>query len=152
MFKAILSAIWRALPSRAVRAAVLAHETRFTVTAAAVVTDHDGRVLLLEHAFRAGNAWGIPGGFIGRDEQPQDALRRELREEVGVELDDVRLVFARTVASAPQVQLIYRAAVRGRPEPRTVEVRSVEWVTRDEIGGRLNESQRRIVERALEGG
>ena len=29
--------------------------------------------------------WDVPGGFIDVDEHPEDALRRELREELGIE-------------------------------------------------------------------
>ena len=56
----------------------LAHP-RFAVTAGAVITDARGRVLLLKHRFRPGAGWGMPGGFLERGEQPDAALRRELR-------------------------------------------------------------------------
>ena len=56
---------------------------RFIVSAGAVIVDQQGQVLLLKHVFRAGSGWGIPGGFIDADEQPEAALRRELQEEVG---------------------------------------------------------------------
>ena len=62
---------------------------RFAVTAGAIITDDSGRVLLLKHRFRPGTGWGMPGGFMEEGEQPEEALRRELREEIGLEVEEV---------------------------------------------------------------
>jgi 8-oxo-dGTP pyrophosphatase MutT (NUDIX family) len=48
-----------------------------------LVLDDEGRVLLVEQTYRSG--WYLPGGGVRRKEPLDDALRRELREEVGVQ-------------------------------------------------------------------
>jgi ADP-ribose pyrophosphatase YjhB (NUDIX family) len=56
-------------------------------TASAVIVDDGGRVLLSRRAGEPGEGlWDLPGGFIDEGEYPLDALRRELREEAGVEI------------------------------------------------------------------
>jgi putative (di)nucleoside polyphosphate hydrolase len=56
-----------------------------------VVLDTRGRVLALERAAVAGG-WQLPQGGIEGDEEPVDALWRELREETGLTADDVHVV------------------------------------------------------------
>ena len=62
-------------------------------TASAVVTDGAGRVLLARRAHepRRG-AWDAPGGFLQEGEHPLDALRRELREETGLEIEPLEFL------------------------------------------------------------
>src|SRR5712692_8767361 len=97
MLTNILGAIWRYLPGVIRRGLVRVGQRRFTVTAGAMIFDEAGRILLLEHVFRPDGGWGIPGGFLSKREQPEEALRRELREEIGVEIDDVSLLLVRTL-------------------------------------------------------
>jgi ADP-ribose pyrophosphatase YjhB (NUDIX family) len=54
-----------------------------------VLIQRGGRVLLVRRAFvPARGAWDVPGGFIDRGETAERAARREMREELGV---DVRI-------------------------------------------------------------
>jgi ADP-ribose pyrophosphatase YjhB (NUDIX family) len=149
MWKEVLRALWRGVPKGWRRWGVLLTESRFTVTAGAVVADEQGRVLLLEHAFRAGSGWGIPGGFINPEEQPEEALRRELREEVGLELESLDLAFVRTLKTVNQVEVIFRGRARGRPEPRSREVTAAEWFPPDALPPGLSRDQRQLIARAL---
>ncbi|MFA7594781.1 MAG: NUDIX domain-containing protein [Novosphingobium sp.] len=50
--------------------------------------DARGQVLLVRHSYGREH-WALPGGAIGRRENPVDAARRELREEVGCGADDL---------------------------------------------------------------
>lgn len=54
-----------------------------------VAFDAKGRVLLIRHSYGSGN-WMLPGGGLGRSEDPLDAALRELREETGLALAGAR--------------------------------------------------------------
>lgn len=152
MLKNLMSKVWRGAPKSVRRWGVWLAQPRFFVTAGAVVEDERGRILLLKHVFRVGSGWGIPGGFIKKAENAEDALRRELREEIGIEIESAELAFTRTLPRPQQVEIIFRcrtpAAALAR-DARSFEVKRAEWFERDELPAELGRDQRRLIERAL---
>jgi mutator protein MutT len=121
---------------------------RFTVTAGAIIFNQAGEVLLLKHRFRAGSGWGLPGGFLEAGEQPIDALRRELREELGLEIHDVEIFMVRSFRKPKQVEILFRARAGGSVKPRTMEVEHAEWFSLDALPQGLPRDQRTLVEQA----
>jgi ADP-ribose pyrophosphatase YjhB (NUDIX family) len=63
------------------------------VTASALPEDDDGRVLLARRAFEPWRGrWDLVGGFLAEGEHPLDGLRREVREETGLEFEPGRFL------------------------------------------------------------
>lgn len=125
--------------------------TRFTVTAGVIIFNDRKQVLLLKHRFRSGSGWGLPGGFLERGEQPIDAMRRELREEIGLEVEDVEVFAARSFKKPKQIEILFRArgnASEANVKPLTMEVERAEWFSLDSLPEGLPRDQRRYVERA----
>jgi ADP-ribose pyrophosphatase YjhB (NUDIX family) len=149
MWNKMLGALWRYLPKRVRRWGVRLVEPRFMVTAGAVILDKDKRVLLLNHVFRAGSGWGIPGGFIEKGEQPEEALRRELREEIGLELEHVEFAFARTLKNPAQVEIIFRCQARGSTGRQNGEIKGIEWCELGRLASKLSDDQCHLIWRAL---
>jgi ADP-ribose pyrophosphatase YjhB (NUDIX family) len=129
-------------------------EPRFMVTVGAIVLDDRGRVLLLQHEFRTGSGWGIPGGFMEQGEQPLETLRRELCEEIGLELDAAELVHVRTLSRPQQVEIHFRCRARdgAGARPQSIEINRVGWFEADALPPELSRDQRRIIADALAGG
>jgi 8-oxo-dGTP diphosphatase len=62
-------------------------------TASALVEDDEGRVLLARRAKEPFKGrWDIPGGFLDEGEHPLDGLRRELREETGLDVEPLEFL------------------------------------------------------------
>jgi len=152
MLKSLLARVWRGSPLFVRRAGVWLTQPRFAVTAGAVVSDERGRVLLLRHVLRKGSGWGVPGGFLTAGEQPEEAVRRELREETGLELDSVELVFVRALEGVRQVEIIFRCRMRAAALDsleKSFEIDRAAWFARDALPPGLSDDQRRLIERAL---
>lgn len=152
MVKRLMAVFWRRAPKWVRRGGVLLTESRFTVTAAAVVTDAQGRVLLLQHRFRSGSGWGIPGGFLLPREQPEDAIRRELREEIGLEIGGARLAGIRTLQKYRQVEILFHCHPIGNGSPKGFEISRAEWFALDALPEGLSNDQRELIARTLHGG
>ena len=154
MLKNLIGRVWRLLPARMRRWSMRATHTHFTVTAGALIFNDAGKVLLLKHRFRAGSGWGLPGGFLEAGEQPLDALKRELREEIGMEVESAEVFIARSFKKVRQVEVLYlcraNSNVKPRTMPQTIEVERAEWFSIDSLPDGLPRDQRRLVERAAQ--
>lgn len=89
-----------------------------TVGIRALVINDQQQVLLVRHTYRDG--WHTPGGGVDRGEGIYEALARELREEVGIELTEKPVIFG-----------VYHNIWRGRHDyPILMLVRSFDGVPR----------------------
>ena len=111
-----------------------------TVVVAAAVLLEEGRVLLTQR--KAGThlagAWEFPGGKVESGEDPREALRRELREEIGIEAsvgEIVDVTYHRYEEADKAVLLLFFEAVRaaGSPAPRAIDVAACKWAGREEL-------------------
>lgn len=122
---------FRALPGRVQRTLVRAGTPSYTVGAVCLV-EHDGEVLLLWQPHRHG--WSLPGGLLGRGEEPHEAVAREVREEVGLQIDPGDVCAVRVQAVTQQVDVIYRVAVTQRPDlTLATEARKARWFPINEL-------------------
>ena len=145
----LLSSLWRHLPPWLRRRTARVGQARFTVTVGAFIFDDAEQILLLDHVFRPDGGWGVPGGFISKREQPEVALRRELREEIGIELEQLELLFVRTLPRARQIEIYFRAQAVGDPVPRSFEIRTAKWFPTGNLPHGLSKDQRRLINRAI---
>lgn len=109
---------------------------RLAVTAALIF--REGRLLITQRRVgdHLGGLWEFPGGKIEAGETPEACLRRELLEELGVEVR-VGDPYAEIAHDYPDRRVHLRffrcELVRGQPEP--LHCAAVAWVTREELDG-----------------
>lgn len=108
------------------------------IVVAAAVLIEEGRVLLTQRkrGTHLAGAWEFPGGKVEPDEDPRDALARELREEVGIETnvgDPVEVTFHRYPEKSVLLLFFEVARSEGSPEPRALDVADVRWSRREDL-------------------
>jgi len=71
----------------------MAREYRLVLVAACALIDTDGRVLIAQRPDDKAMAglWEFPGGKIEENERPEDALIRELKEELAIDVQEACL-------------------------------------------------------------
>jgi 8-oxo-dGTP pyrophosphatase MutT (NUDIX family) len=85
--------------------------------------DMAGCVLLVRHSYGSGR-WSMPGGGVGRNEDPVTAALRELREETGFTLIDARelMVAVEQLSGARNQVHIVAGKASGKLQPDGREV------------------------------
>jgi ADP-ribose pyrophosphatase YjhB (NUDIX family) len=135
--------IWRFMPYRVRLLLIRATQGKFTVSVVALVTNEVGKVLVLDHYIRPGSSWGLPGGFIDPGELPLDAVKREIMEETGLELESVELLEVRTVRR--HIEIMFRAEARGTGSVKSREIRALGWFEAADLPEQMNETQKKLV-------
>jgi len=80
--------------------------------------ERDGRVLLVRRSIEPQlGCWDLPGGFLEEGEDPYDGLRRELREETGLDVEPVEFLGPHLEPYEERWVLGFTWLVRGDGEP-----------------------------------
>lgn len=104
------------------------------VAVVAAVVERDGRYLLGRRPLekRHGGLWEFPGGKIDEGEDPAEAARRELAEELAVEATSVGERLHRVADTAPPF-VIHFHPVSVSGNPTALEHTEVGWFSLDEL-------------------
>lgn len=96
----------------------------------------------------AGN-WEFPGGKIERNESPEQALARELNEELGIEAEIGTLKLASThTFSETGIIILFYEVLFWKGVPKAVHHMELKWVTPNELRDlSIPDANRRILDR-----
>ena len=131
------------MPRRARRWLTRRVQPHFTVSAAGVITNERGEVLLLNHVLRPDSGWGLPGGFLNAGEQPEDAFQREIREETGLELSVVKLAHSRTLQR--HIEIIFTAKAVGKASVKSREITELGWFDLEHMPEEMSRDQKFLI-------
>jgi len=96
--------------------------TKVSFGVLAIIQNGEGRCLLVRTIY-GGSLWRLPGGFVEEGESPIEALRRELREELSVEIEVIRFVGVYYKIYERNLNLVFLCKItRGQPRPDQTEV------------------------------
>lgn len=107
---------------------------RHIVAVAALVTDKQGRILMIRSPRRG---WEFPGGQVEEGEDLIAALQREVREETGVQVEVGPLAGVYSNVRSHIVMLDFLCTPIAGDLQTSAESLAVEWVPRDEVLSRI---------------
>ena len=96
--------------------------------------DYEGRIFLVRHSYGSGR-WCLPGGGVGRGEDPLACAHREMREELGCALEQVELAaqFEESLYGSRHRAFVFTARFAGEPRIDGREVIDSGWFALDAL-------------------
>ena len=111
------------------------------------VRDDAGRILLVRHTYGDRRRWELPGGWVQRGEDPEAAARREVAEELGIEVGLDRGGVLAGNWNYKHESLAWFVADwpggRGRYDP--VEIAEVRWFSPDALPPHIGQAARAVL-------
>jgi ADP-ribose pyrophosphatase YjhB (NUDIX family)/phosphoglycolate phosphatase-like HAD superfamily hydrolase len=129
------------------------------VTVGALIFDNQNRVLLVQ-TYKWSNLWGIPGGKIKYGEPSEDALRREIKEETGLDVCSIKFVMTQDCIHSDEfyrdehfILLNYTCISNDSQNVKlNEEAHNYTWVSlEDALKMHLNLPTRRLIDEVIKG-
>lgn len=103
----------------------------FTIGVFAIITDSENRVLVCQrHDY---DLWNLPGGGMEQGESPWEAIKREVKEEIGVEVAVHRLVGIYSKPDKNEIVFVFTCSISNGTPSLSDEVKEINYFTLEEL-------------------
>lgn len=108
------------------------------ISVVGIISSKDKKVLLTKRSslIIEGNKWCLPGGSVEKFEKAEDALKREIKEEIGCEIISSKFLFHREEImkklNSHNIVLVYKIKVEEKFKPN-FEVSEIKYFDKKEI-------------------
>ncbi len=104
------------------------------------IATNNNKILLVKRAKNVfkGDKWGLPGGYLDRDETVKEAVVREVKEETNLIAKPTKLFKVidnpnRRNEERQNICFVYIVSATGTPKPQESEVSEVKWFDPDKL-------------------
>jgi len=151
LMKHILYWLWRILPlTKSMRSCLMwLINAKFVVGTSILIQNDVGETLLFKHSYRKDIPWGFPGGYVMRGENPGQAIQRELMEESGFEIKNLKLIEVIQSREMARMEMLFSGELEdNRDFVPSKEVGEARFFSPDQLPELIPEHQA-IIERYL---
>lgn len=110
-----------------------------TIRVVAAVIERDGQILIGQRRREGRHAlkWEFPGGKVEPGETPEEALRRELREELEIEADigDAIKTIRHQYPGRSPIEIVFFRVRQFTGDPQNLVFEQIEWTPRNTLPG-----------------
>lgn len=146
--KMLLAALFRVAPLPLARFVVGLFNTRFNISVVGVFFTPDEKVLILRHVYRRRYQWGLPAGFLNAGETPAEAAVREVKEEIGLDVEVVRVHAVHPVRPRHMEVVVVGTVAQGQAMRPNHEIFEGAFVAPDVLPNGMMPSQAAMVQAA----
>lgn len=107
-------------------------QAKYTLGVVGLVLNREGKILLVEHVFHPVCPWGLPGGWVDRNEDPALAIQREMREELALEIV-VKRVLLVGMKEKGHLDLAYLCEAQNEVGALSFELTGFQWADHHDL-------------------
>ena len=107
-------------------------QPRYTIGVVGVLVNKDRQILIVEHVLHPENPWGLPGGWIGNNEEPADAVVRELKEELELDATAKHIIYVQK-PSKNHIDMAFLCEASNTVGKLSNELLDYQWVDPDNL-------------------
>ena len=107
---------------------------KFTSGSLVVIFNREHQILFVRERFRDRSAWGLPGGYLKHGETHESNMRREIREELNIEVESVTFVAFYVQGGVDHFDGLFTVTLAPAMVPRAgFEIAEVRWFAADQL-------------------
>lgn len=117
-----------------------------------IVIKHNNEILLLKRSYGE-KIWTLPGGGINKNESPEEAAKRETKEEVGINLENISQYgsFRHKGENIEDFVYVFAAEVQNKTfNSSNYEIEEARWFNIEDLKLKIAEQQTPILRKCLE--
>lgn len=146
----LLVKVWKlfSFPKRLQLALMRIKEDEFLIGLTGVILNDKNEILVVNHSYRDGVRWSLPGGYIKGKEHPREGLTREIEEETGFIVQVTRELKIRTDRETARLDISLLGHYVGGEFSKSAEVSEAKFAKFEDLP-LLRQDQLTLIQKVL---
>jgi len=121
---------------------------RFLVAVLGIIMNDDRKVLLLKHTYRRAEPWGLPSGYIEK-EDPNAGLQREIFEETSFTVEIGQIIYTGYADNPPRINLYFSGRITSGEFKSCEEISECDFFDIKDLPGYMPNYEKELIRKVL---